>query len=158
MPQLQFPFFPEGVTHITALLAFEKKEGRITYFNAGMPVFAHDEKDLASFRMITAQFCANGNTKQAEVARTFGIAKVTVKRAVKRYREQGAKGFYVSRKTRGAAVLTPEVLKRAQRLLDEGLEPPEVADRLDIKRDTLAKAVRAGRLHQRAKKKHTLPS
>lgn len=82
MPQLQFPFFPEGVTHITALLAFEKKEGRITYFNAGMPVFAHDEKDLASFRMITAQFCANGNTKQAEVARTFGIAKVTVKRAV----------------------------------------------------------------------------
>jgi hypothetical protein len=44
MPQLQFPFFPEGVTHITALLAFEKKEGRITYFNAGMPVFAHDEK------------------------------------------------------------------------------------------------------------------
>jgi transposase len=155
MPQLQFPFFPEGVTHINALLAFEKGDGRITYFNAGMPVFAHDEKDIASFRMITAQFCANGNTKQADIARTFGIAKVTVKRAVKLYREQGAKGFYAPRNTRGAAVLTAEVLERAQRLLDEGGEPPEVADRLAIKRDTLAKAVRAGRLHRPAKKKNT---
>jgi hypothetical protein len=54
MPQLQFPFFPEGVTHITALLAFEKKAGCITYFNAGMPVFTHDEKDIASFRMIAS--------------------------------------------------------------------------------------------------------
>jgi transposase-like protein len=114
--------------HIPALLAFEKKAGCITYFNAGMPVFTHDEKDIASFRMITAQFCASGNTKQADIARTFGIASVTVKRAVKRYREQGAKGFYVAKKGRGPAVLTAEVLKRAQRLLDEGMEAPEVAE------------------------------
>jgi hypothetical protein len=33
-------------------------------------------------------------------------------------------------------------------LLDEGLETAQVADRLGIKRDTLSKAVRAGRLHQ----------
>src|SRR6266446_5264537 len=145
MPQLQFPFFPEGVTHITALLAFEKKAGCITYFNAGMPVFTHDEKDIASFRMITAQFCTSGNTKQADIARTFGIASVTVKRAVKLYRERGPKGFYVAKKGRGPAVLTPEVLKRAQRLLDEGMEAPEVAEQLEVKRDTLAKAVRAGR-------------
>jgi len=40
-------------------------------------------------------------------------------------------------------------------LLDEGLETSQVADRLHIKRDTLSKAVRAGRLHKPAKK--TLP-
>ncbi len=33
MPQAAFPFFPEGVTHITALLAFRKRDARITYFN-----------------------------------------------------------------------------------------------------------------------------
>jgi DNA-directed RNA polymerase specialized sigma24 family protein len=49
--------------------------------------------------------------------------------------------------------LTPPVLEQAQQLLDDGLETPEVADRLGIKRDTLSKAVRAGRLRQRAKKK-----
>jgi hypothetical protein len=153
MPQIQFPFFPEGVTHITPLLAFGKSEGRITYFAGGMPVFSHDEKDLASFRMITAQFCENGNAKQADISRAFGVAKVTIKRAVKLYREAGPEGFYAARRTRGATVLTTPVLHEAQALLDAGVMVPEVADRLGIKRDTLAKAVQARRLHVPAKKK-----
>jgi hypothetical protein len=55
--------FPVGVTHITALLAFIKEEGSITYFNGSLPVFSHTEEDTPSFRMITAQFCANGHTQ-----------------------------------------------------------------------------------------------
>ena len=34
----------------------------------------------------------------------------------------------------------------------KGLETSEVADRLGVKRDTLSKAVRAGRLHKAVKK------
>ena len=153
MPQLQLPIFPDGVTHITPLLAFSKQEGRITYFNGHMPVFVHDEQDLASFRMITAQFCVNGNTRQTEIAHAFGVPKISVKRAVKLYREAGPKGFYAKRKGRGPAVLTPEVLAQAQQLFDQGLETPEVADRLGLKADTLSKAVRSGRVHKPAKKK-----
>lgn len=153
MPQIQFPFFPGGVTHITPLLAFAKSEGRVTYFAGGMPVFSHGEKDLASFRMITAQFCENGNAKQADISRAFGVAKITVKRAVKRYRESGPEGFYALRQTRGAAVLTAPVLEEAQALLNAGVIVPEVADRLGIKRDTLNKAVKARRLFVPAKKK-----
>ena len=103
--------------------------------------------------MITAQFCVNGNTKQAEIAKVFGIPLVTVKRAVKLYRQAGPKGFYVPRKARGAAVLTAPVLAEALGWLGEGLAPSAVAVRLGIKPDTLSKAVRAGRLHPRAKKK-----
>ena len=153
MPQMQLPFFPEGVTHITPMLAFCKQNGRVTYFNGNMPIFVHDEADRDSFRMITAQFCENGNAKQADISRAFGVPPISVKRAVKRYRKQGPKGFYAQRKTRGPAVLTPSVLEQAQQLLDDGVETSEVADRLDIKRDTLSKAVRAGRLHKPAKKK-----
>jgi transposase len=153
MPQIQLPFFPEGVTPITALLAFSKQQGRVTYFNGSMPVFVHDEQDIDSFRMITAQLCVNGNTKQAEIARAFGVPKISVKRAVKLYREAGPKGFYTQRKRRGPAVLTAAVLKQAQQLFDEGLETAQVADQLGIKHDTLSKAVRAGRLHKPTKKK-----
>jgi hypothetical protein len=152
MPRVQFPFFPEGVTHITALLAFGKQDGRVTYFNGNMPVFVHDEEDVDSFRMITAQFCVNGNAKQADIVRAFGVTKFSLKRAVKRHREAGPKGFYTPRKRRGPAVLTPAVPGQAQQLLDEGLETPQVADRWGIKRDTLRKAVRAGRLHKPVKK------
>jgi len=152
MPQLQLPFFPEGVTHITPLLAFRKEDGRVVYFNGSMPVFVHEELDVASFRMITAQFCVNGNATQADIARAFGVAKISLKRAVKRYRAEGPKGFYVPRKGRGPAVLTATVLAEAQQLLDDGLEPSAVADRLGVKPDTLSKAVRAGRLHKPVKK------
>jgi hypothetical protein len=104
---MQLPIFPEGVTHITPVLAFSKQDGRVTYFNGSMPVFVHDEEDRASFQMITAQFCVNGNAKQADIVRAFGVTKISLKRAVKRYREEGPKGFYTPRKRRGAAVLTP---------------------------------------------------
>ena len=93
----------------------------------------------------------SGHATQAQIARAFGVAKISIKRAVKLYREQGPKGFYAPRNTRGAAVLTASVLEQAQRLFDEGLHTPEVADRLGIKRDTLSKAVRAGRLHARTR-------
>jgi len=153
MPQMQLPFFPEGVTHITPLLAFRKEDGRVVYFNGSMPVFVHDETDRASFRMITAQFCVNGNAKQAEIAQAFGVAKISLKRAVKRYREEGPRGFYAQRKGRGPAVLTPAVLVEAQQWLDDGLETAVVAERLGVKPDTLSKAVRAGRLHKPVKKR-----
>jgi ParB-like chromosome segregation protein Spo0J len=53
-------------------------------------------------------------------------------------------------------VLTPAVLAEAQQLLDDGFETAEVADRLGVKRNTLSKAVRAGRLHQPVSKKSPL--
>jgi len=90
MSQIQLPIFPDGSTPITPVLSFTQQDGRVTYFNGCMPVFSHAADDHASFRMITAQFCANGNTKQAEIVRAFGVTKISMKRSVKRYREQGS--------------------------------------------------------------------
>ena len=157
MPQMQLPLFPDGVEHITADLAFEKKDGQVTYFNGHMPVFIHAEEDTATFRMITAQFCISGNAKQTDISRAFGITLISVKRAVKRYRQRGPAGFYEEPRRRGPAVLTDPVLNQAQERLDEGLETSAVAEQLGVKRDTLAKAIRAGRLHKPAKKKTALP-
>jgi hypothetical protein len=42
----------------------------------------------------TAQFCVNGHTQQMEIVRAFGVTKISVKRSVKLYREEGARGFY----------------------------------------------------------------
>jgi transposase-like protein len=146
--------FPMGVTHLTALLAFTKEEGNITYCNGSLPVFSHAEDDSQSFRMITAQFCVNGLTQQAEIARAFGVTKISVKRSVKRYREAGPGGFYQQKKKRrGPAILTPPVIEQVQQLLDEYEEVADIALKLDIKADTLSKVIRAERLHKPAKKK-----
>lgn len=157
MPQIVMPLFPHGTTHINNLLAFSCEEGTVTYFNGSMPLFSHRETDVASFHMIIAQFYLNGHVKQADLCRAFGVTAISVKRAVKLHREQGVKGFFVPRKGRGPAVLTPSVMTQAQALLDGGMVSEAVADQLGIKRDTLGKAVRAGRLHV-AKKKPVPPS
>src|SRR5262249_60635933 len=105
MPQVHLPMFPAGETHITSELAFEKRDGCITYFNGHMPVFTHAEKDIATFRMITSQFCVSGYAKQSDIIRAFGVTSISVKRSVKLYREKGTRGFYAPRVTRGAAVV-----------------------------------------------------
>jgi len=153
MPQLHLPMFPNGVTHITSELAFEKKDGQITYFNGHMPVFTHAESDIATFRMITSQFCASGYSKQSDIIRTFGVTSISMKRSVKLYREKGTKGFYAPRVTRGAAVLVDSVVAQIEDFLAGGASESEVAKKLELKLNTLQKAIRAGRVRMPAKKR-----
>jgi len=152
MPQLHLPMFPNGVTHITNELAFEKKDGRITYFNAHMPVFVHDENDIATFRMITSQFCVSGYTKQSDITRAFGVTPISVKRSVKLYREKGTRGFFTPRATRGAAVLVDGVVEQVEELLAGGASVAEAATTLGLKRNTVEKAIRDGRIRAPVKK------
>jgi transposase-like protein len=146
MPQLQLPIFPAGSTHITQTLAFESREGRVTYFHGQLPVFVHAEDDARTFRMITSQFVVNGNATQADIARAFGVTTISVKRAVKTYRQHGPGGFYASRQARGAAVLTEEVIEQIEELLVQGMERGAAARQLGLKPNTVAKAMRAGRV------------
>ena len=99
--------------------------------------------------MITSQFVVNGNATQAQVRDAFGVPAVTIKRYVKLYREQGPRGFYAPRRGRGPVVLTPEVMAQVQRMLDEGHVIRDIAAELNLKVDTLNKAMRAGEVRGR---------
>jgi hypothetical protein len=153
MPQLQLPIFPEGVTHITNQLAFLKKDGQVTYFNGHMPVFSHDETDIATFRMITSQFCVGGQVKQSDIIRAFGVTSISVKRSVKTYREKGPKGFYAPRVMRGPAVLVEDVVREIEGRLAGGASPAEIGKELGLKLNTIQKAMREGRIRAPVKKK-----
>jgi hypothetical protein len=152
MPQLQLPIFPDGVTYITNQLAFKKEDGRVTYFNGIMPVFSHAESDIATFRMITSQFCATGHVKQSDIIRAFGVTSISVKRSVKIYREKGPKGFYAPRVTRGPAVLVEDVVSEIEGRLAGGATLAEVAKTLGMKLNTIQKAMREGRIRAPIKK------
>jgi transposase-like protein len=152
MPQMQLPLFPEGVTHITDQLAFMKKDGQVTYFNGHMPVFRHDASDIATFRMITSQFCVSGHVKQSDIIRAFGVTSISVKRSVKTYREKGPKGFYAARVRRGPAVLVADVVSEIEGSLAGGASAAEIAKDLGLKLNTLQKAMREGRIRAPIKK------
>jgi len=146
MPQLQLPMFPNGVTQITDLLAFKKEGGKIVYLNGHMPIFAHNEKDLQSFRMITSYFYDSGFVKQSDLIRTFGVTPISVKRSVKKFREKGIPGFYAERRVRGAAILVADVVAKAEELLTEDAKISDVARQINVSPDTLRKAIKSGRV------------
>ena len=77
MPQLQLPFFPEGITLINQNIGFIRRDTTITYVHGNLPVFTHDIDDMQSFRMITSQLYVNGSATQAEICRAFGVSKVS---------------------------------------------------------------------------------
>jgi hypothetical protein len=153
VPQLHLPMFPAGVTPITDVLAFAKQDGQITYFSGQLPVFSHAESDIATFRMITSQFCVQGCVRQSDIIRAFGVTSISVKRAVKIYRDKGPKGFYAPRVARGPAILVDAVVAQAEERLAEGASVADVATELQVKRNTLQKAIRAGRVRVPVKKK-----
>ena len=74
MAQLQLPIVPAGTTPITAELAFDCQDGKVTYLNGHLPVFQHAQEDLAAFRLFTSQLVVNGTVSQAEIARAFAAA------------------------------------------------------------------------------------
>jgi hypothetical protein len=98
MPQARLPFFPEEITLINQHIGFQKKEGSVWYFNGMMPVFQHGEEDYRSFHLFTSQLVVNGNCTQAEIVRAFNISSISVKRWVKKFREQGSESFFLKRR------------------------------------------------------------
>jgi transposase len=154
MPQLQLPIFPIGTTHITTELAFERRDDQVVYFNGQLPVFTHEVADVASFRFFTTQLIVNGTASQGEIVKAFGVPMTTVKRCVKAYRNQGAKGFFAPPKKRQGHRLTPERLQEVQVLLDQGESIPAISAQVGVLPTTLHKAIDCGRLRRVEKKQH----
>lgn len=121
------------------------------YFYGCLPVFSHSERDYESFCMITSQMVVMGQCRQVDIIKAFGVSIISVKRYVKKYREGGPGAFYNQRKKKKQTVWKPEVLNRAQELFNEGKTRKEVEELLEIKRDTLYRAIRSGILVEHKK-------
>ena len=145
MPQLVLPIFSPECKHINNPVGFQKIKGRIYYFHGLLPVFSHDEDDLESFRFITSQLVVNGNVKQKEIVKAFGISAISVKRYVKRHMKCGSKGFFRQAKARSAHVLTADIKEKVQKLLEKGQTASEIGRKLNIKSSTIRKAIKRGR-------------
>lgn len=146
MPQLLLPIIPPGSSPLGSLLSVCNTQGEWIYYLGLSVVGRHNEDELDLFRMFTSQFIAEGHCTNADVVRVFGVSTSSVKRYVKRYRNQGIRGFIRPRKGRGGTVLTDTVRAHAQALLNSGATRKDVCAQLNIKADCLRKAIGDGRL------------
>ncbi|MEA3272428.1 MAG: hypothetical protein U9P90_02065 [Patescibacteria group bacterium] len=155
MNQELLPVFLPDTTIINNLVCYQKKENKIYYFVGCEPIFSHYIDEKMEFRYITSAFIAAGKCKQVDIIRTFGVSKISVKRWAKVYREEGIEGFAGKKgkkRKRCGHVLDDEKLQHAQKLFDEGKTRTDVAKKIGVLRDTLVKAIYAGRIIETKKK------
>lgn len=149
MPQMILPLIPKGATQINGLVNVWHDGDKWTYFYGTFPIYSHKANDTRMFRMITSQLIESGACKQVHIIKTFGVSKRSVIRAVKKFREGGAEAFFKRRKgKRRGTVLVPEVLEKAQNMLDQGISRKDISEALQVRYDTLRKAINDGRLKE----------
>jgi predicted transcriptional regulator len=148
MPQMLLPMFPGEATPINSLVSFCRRDGMVYYFNGMMPFFSHPEGDINAFRLITSQLLVNKIATQKDIVQAFGVSVISVKRYLRKYRQEGSSGFFKPRKGRGSTVLTSETLEKIQGYLNENRSIRSICEELCLKSDTLNKAIRDRRLHR----------
>ncbi len=147
--QLILPFIAPGATPINQVLSVVCEDDTWTYFYGGNPVYTHQASDKKMFRFITSQLVVSGICKQVDIINCFGVSKNNVLRSANKLRNEGGEAFFKPWKRRkGGTIFTPEVLEKAQALLNQGTPRKETAQQLGIKSDTLRKAISDGRLHE----------
>ena len=151
MHQTFLPVFPLDTKMINSDIGIKNIGEKILYFNGGMPMYQHAKDDYNSFRYITSQMIDLKTVRHVEIVSTFRVSKESVNRWLRIYREEGARGFFRKKKVvKHGTVLTNEVLSKVQGLLNFGKTLKEIGEELDIKPDTIQKAIGSQRLTKSA--------
>lgn len=129
------------------------KDDTVVYFIDLAPFFTHLSSDMNSFHLACCLLYFNRHATQVEIAELFGVSVRGIKRACKRYKESGA-GFFSQKSTpkrRGPTIFTDEFIEIAQESFNNGMSKKEVAEKYELKMDTLNRAIREGRLKVKKK-------
>jgi len=147
--QTILPFIPVGATKINNILTVIRNGEEWTYYLSLYPIYKHHANDDKHFRLIAAQLIESKTCKQCEIMRAFGVSRRRLNRAETQLKERGVASFFSKRAGRkGGTVLTPDKLQQAQELLYGGESRSEVSSSLNVKPDTLRKAINDGRLKE----------
>jgi len=147
MHQTFLPVYPKDTKMINSDIGIKNIGEKILYFNGGMPIYQHHVNDYKSFRYITSQMIDLKTVRHVEIISSFKVSKESVNRWLRIYRQEGAIGFFREKKvTKKGTTLTDDMLLKAQALLNFGKTPKEIGEELDIKPDTIRKAINSHRL------------
>ncbi len=147
--QVILPLIPEGASIISDILCVWREEKKWTYFLGSHPIYSHDAHDLKMFRFISAQLIAANACRQIDIINTFGVSKSSVIRSQKKLAEGGIDAFFKSQKRcKSGTVLTAGILEQAQKMLNHRSTRRDISEELNVKYNTLCKAINDGRLNE----------
>ena len=145
----RLPLLPGDAEVISADLAIVRRAGRLVLLNAAGPIYECGEQDEVGVRLAAALAADLGLATVNALAAAFGVHRTTVHRDHARL-DEGGVGALQPRKRgpKGPHKLTPEVLRDAQRALDEGASLRSVGDRVNVSEFAIRHAIKNGLLHR----------
>ena len=148
MRQVNLPLIPDSAIDLGSCFSVFFEKEYVTWFHGLNVINRHRRDDQNEYRLEIARLCANGSVKQSAMARATGLHKNTVMSYVGRLLSCGGSSFYCAPPVRGGAVLVDEKLREWQELPGQGRSRSETARIAGVKKNTLEKAIRDGRLTQ----------
>ena len=148
--QMQLPIFPSSTKLINSSVGIFEKDDFVYYLHNGSPIHCHVKNDLNSYRYITAELVVTGLCKPIEIARAIGVSSRNIQRYAKSLREKGANWFFNREEKRGRAhKLTDEVLKDAQKMIDDFYSINDVARLLGVTEGALRYHIKKGNIKKK---------
>ncbi len=148
--QILLPIFPYATCLITPSLGFQRIKDDVYYYHSGVPIYSHEVGDMNSFRYFTSNLIDKGRCEGTDICKTFGVSYASVLRYLKRFREEGADGFFGSDARHGHTYkMLPDVIARIQKELDAGKSNNSIAKKERISEGTIRYAINKGILKKK---------
>ena len=146
MRQVNLPLIPNSAIDLGNCFSVFFTEAEVTWFHGLDRIGHHRRDDQDQYRLEIARMCATCGVRQSVMSRATGLHPNTVMAYVSRFLEHGSAAFFTPSRVRGGGVLTPKRLAECQKYLDDGKSRSEAARLAGIRKNTLDKAIRDGRL------------
>jgi hypothetical protein len=119
--QLQLPIFSTEAKMISDSVGYYNREGLVHYIVNGLPVYAHSEEDLSSFRFFTSNLINQGLCRKIDIHRAFNVSEDSVMRYFKKFEEEGPDGFFgkETKKKSSASKIVGKKVESIQKKLDK---------------------------------------
>jgi transposase len=133
-------------TVINGRCFLRQTDGWMVLFVNGQPVFSYDVNDVAASRLAMVQLVVSKAAQQQEVARAFGVKRVTVRRQVEKYQAGGVATLVPKKRgPKGPRLTGGRTQKVILKRKEEGESNCQIAQRLGISEASIRLALkRAG--------------
>ncbi len=143
----RLPLLPPEAQEISDSLAILHDDERIVLFNAAGPIFSCRRDDRTALRIAAVTVVEQKLALPGAVAKALSMHRSTLHRDTKKFAKSGVAGLVAKRPgPKGPHALTPEVQRRAQRMLNRGESIRGVAARIGLSERGVRHAIKRGLL------------
>lgn len=144
------PIFPDETKMVNNQVGFRQIDDFIHYFVNGMPVYCHEKDDKNGYRFVLATLVNNKFCQIKELSEALGVPRKNIERYAKALKEKGMAHFFNRKETRGQChKFTPEKIKQAQELLDNGESQLKTAKKVGVSESAVRYHLKSGKLKKK---------